>query len=520
MPRTLVEYRVFIGSPSGLEEERDSFRKKIDRFNKVHGNPSGVIFSAVGWEDARSSAGRPQELINKDLCTCDYAVFLFHDRWGSPTGSGKSSGTEEEWEVAEQLYEEKRIRNIHLFFKDVDSGRQRDPGPQYQRVKEFKEAIETGRKYLFNSYPHVSDFCNKLEELLAEWKDSHSRNQSDHLSLGPTVPLSSSTTEDLGYRSLRPDYGFWLNEAKQLLMPSNRDAQGVLVFANRAFRAATTESEWASAENLRGIARHQLSDLAGAMESFNAIIGKLLNSTGIDQKRILADALVNKGVTLAALGRHEDRIFVCDDVVTRFGCSTDSALQEQVAIALSNKGSSFSTLGRIDEEIATHTDIVSRFGTSTLPVIREAVARALVNKGIALSEKLKFAEAITVYDDVISRFETNKESGLQKYSSIALLNKANSLERLGLLDDAIDTNDRLICRFFSDPELPLREDVAWALLNKAKILRDLMRFEEAILACNDLINRFRTATEPSLQERVDEAYDLKAALKRQNSIAA
>jgi hypothetical protein len=74
--------------------------------------------------------GRPQELINEDLRHCDYAVFVLHDQWGSPTGTGYSSGTEEEWSLAEELYKANKIRNIALFFKQVDAHQMHDPGKQ------------------------------------------------------------------------------------------------------------------------------------------------------------------------------------------------------------------------------------------------------------------------------------------------------------------------------------------------------------------------------------------------------
>jgi hypothetical protein len=108
---------VFIGSPGGLSEERERFRDVLEKFSLYHGSDKDVQYSPVGWEDTVGGVGRPQELINQDLRQCDYAVFLLHDRWGSPTGSGHSSGTEEEWKLAEELYALTKIRNIALFLR-------------------------------------------------------------------------------------------------------------------------------------------------------------------------------------------------------------------------------------------------------------------------------------------------------------------------------------------------------------------------------------------------------------------
>jgi Domain of unknown function (DUF4062) len=104
MSRSITQYRVFIGSPGGLVDERTRFRDNLHRFNETHAEPRGVMFYPVGWEDTLAGAGRPQAIINEDLKQCDYAVFVFHDRWGTTTGGGYSSGTEEEWKLAEDLY--------------------------------------------------------------------------------------------------------------------------------------------------------------------------------------------------------------------------------------------------------------------------------------------------------------------------------------------------------------------------------------------------------------------------------
>src|ERR1700709_631898 len=102
MPRIITVYRVFIGSPSGLEAERERFRDILRRFSRVHARHHDVEFEPVGWEDTLPGKGRPQAKINEDLTRCDYAVFAFHDRWGSATGNGTMVGTEEEWEIAER----------------------------------------------------------------------------------------------------------------------------------------------------------------------------------------------------------------------------------------------------------------------------------------------------------------------------------------------------------------------------------------------------------------------------------
>jgi hypothetical protein len=90
----------------------------------------------------------------------------------------------------------------------------------------------------------------------------------------------------------------------------------------------------------------------------------------------VAKALVNKGITLGALGRGEEALGVYDDVVARFGAATELALREPVAMALVNKGVTLGTLGRSEEEIAVYDDVVARFGAVEEPELKDLVERA------------------------------------------------------------------------------------------------------------------------------------------------
>ena len=73
-----------IGSPAVLHDERVCFKDKLRRYTALNAEHRRVLFQPVGWEDSVGGAGRPQALINEDLKQCDYAVFVFHDRYGSP----------------------------------------------------------------------------------------------------------------------------------------------------------------------------------------------------------------------------------------------------------------------------------------------------------------------------------------------------------------------------------------------------------------------------------------------------
>src|SRR5262245_46837879 len=99
MPTQITKLRVFIASPGGLDGFRKTFNNTLAEYNRLEALPLGMLFEAVCWETTIDGHSRAQELINKELRTCDYVVFMLRDRWGSaPDKTSKySSGFEEEW---------------------------------------------------------------------------------------------------------------------------------------------------------------------------------------------------------------------------------------------------------------------------------------------------------------------------------------------------------------------------------------------------------------------------------------
>ena len=476
MPKTLMQYRVFIGSPGGLEEERRCFRHRLERYTAVHSEPHGVAFQPVGWEETIGGAGRPQELINKDLSECDYAVFILHDRWGSPTGSGHTSGVEEEWAISEKLYKANKIRNIALFFKKVDPRQMRDPGAQLAAVLAFKKRIEDEKRYLFRQYDPIDQFAEMLEGHLASWLRDH-----ESAATGPLAGNLAITGRAAGAPPpASPGFDYWIVEADRLLETGTPDHNAALFCATKATNAATSDVEWARATNFAGIAQFHLGKLDESIAVFTSIIERFATSIDADRREWQVKALVNKGVTLGALSRSAEEIAVYDDLLARFGTATELPLREQVANALVNKGVRLGALDRSAEAIAVYDDLLARFGTATELPLREPVAKALVNKGVRLGALDRSAEAIAVYDDLLARFGTATELPLREQVAKALVNKGFRLGALDRSAEEIAVYDDLLARFGTATELPLREQVAKALFNKGFRLGALDRSAEAI----------------------------------------
>jgi uncharacterized protein YjbI with pentapeptide repeats len=179
---------VFIASPSGLEAERRLFQETLREFSEEISS-RGLSFAPIGWELTLGGVGRPQELINKDLVTCDYFVLVLGDRWGSaPLAHGTAkftSGCEEEFNLALECLADssKPMRQVVVFFKDINKKMLNDPGPQLKQVLEFKRYLEDSKKHLFLSFETIPTFQKQLRRYLAQWASDHKPGPPEHIAL-------------------------------------------------------------------------------------------------------------------------------------------------------------------------------------------------------------------------------------------------------------------------------------------------------------------------------------------------
>jgi len=74
--------------------------------------------------------------------------------------------------------------------------------------------------------------------------------------------------------------------------------------------------------------------LKGAAKILSVDQPPMVTSVGV--RRV--ERLFNMGVALGAVGRSDEAIDVCDDVLARYGDAPEPALREQVARALVNRG--------------------------------------------------------------------------------------------------------------------------------------------------------------------------------------
>jgi len=274
---------------------------------------------------------------------------------------------------------------------------------------------------------------------------------------------------------------------------------------DRALAAGTADDETTAILLVnKGIALGELGREDEAIRVCDEVVSRFADAPEAGIREQVVRALLSKDITLGQLGRGEEAIRVSDEVVSRFADAPEAGIREQVAKALLNKGVRLGELGRREEAIRVYDEVVSRFGDAP-ETIREQVARALVNKGVVLGELGRREEAIRVYDEVVSRFPDATEAGVHEQVARALFSKAVTLGQLGRGEEEIRVYDEVASRFSDAPEAGIRQQVASALFNKGFRLGHLGRGEEEILVYDEVASRFGDAPEAGIRQQVASA---------------
>jgi tetratricopeptide (TPR) repeat protein len=253
----------------------------------------------------------------------------------------------------------------------------------------------------------------------------------------------------------------------------------------------------------------------------------------------LAVEAFNRGLSLIEKGKLERGVFYCDLAVRRArDHARDPAMCDLTACALHCKASALTELGRFDEAIEACNQVLDRFGHAREPELREHVARALVSKGTLLLSAARrtpgrYEETLGVFDEVVDRYRDAAEPSLREHVAKAIVSRLTVVveletpeatmrqlapsharidqacrkvdlgqpaEALSYFDDAISRRGGAI-----DPVS--RTIVAEALYNKAATLNRLGRFDDAVTCFDEVVERFGDATDPSQRAMVARALE-------------
>ena len=176
MPSSIKVVKVFIGSPGGLDTERQAAQRIVSEVNRSHSEHWGCQLKLVGWEETLPGYRRAQSLINQDLDKCEYFVGVLWNHWGSRPDddeSGYTSGFEEEFERARSRIDNGTMKDIALFFRVIPQAQLNDRGPSVTKVIEFKERCVREHKPLFKSFDNPIEFESLFRATIEEigWRE-------------------------------------------------------------------------------------------------------------------------------------------------------------------------------------------------------------------------------------------------------------------------------------------------------------------------------------------------------------
>lgn len=186
MSDTLKIIRVFIGSPGGLEQERQAALDVVDSVNRSHSEQWGCHLKLFGWENAIPGYVRPQSKINEDLDRCHYFLGVLWNRWGSNPSTevdGYTSGFEEEFVRAKGRIEAGFMKDMAIYFKEVEVPSGMQPGEEIQKVLTFRQQCIDEKKVFFKGFVDANSFRDVVREKLEEigWRETEISLQVDQL---------------------------------------------------------------------------------------------------------------------------------------------------------------------------------------------------------------------------------------------------------------------------------------------------------------------------------------------------
>ncbi len=157
MPTHSKVYRVMIGSPSDLSDERLAATAAVNDWNVQHADAEGAVLLPVKWEThaTPTSGVRPQSTINDQLVDrCDILVGMFWTKLGTATGVA-ASGTVEEIDrfVAAG-------KPAMLYFSERKAAKDKVDPKQLAKLQKFKAA--TYKKSLVGSFASAAELKRVL----------------------------------------------------------------------------------------------------------------------------------------------------------------------------------------------------------------------------------------------------------------------------------------------------------------------------------------------------------------------
>jgi hypothetical protein len=249
MVRQGRQLRIFLASPSDVDDERSRVKHVVSGLNRTLGESEGVHLDLVRWETHAwpGFGADAQAVINREIEPGDIFVGILWRRIGTPTHRAMS-GTVEEFERAYELWVETGRPTMLWYFNTTPFYPTREDLEQFRSVLDFKERLgEKGALFwLYNNPGKFEDdvrthLYKEVQAQLRVPSGGRGEDPSRNLVLGVLV---SSRNVGQGYRTLaglaratglsEPEVERVIDGHPDLIMKSRRpDPKGAALFKLR-----------------------------------------------------------------------------------------------------------------------------------------------------------------------------------------------------------------------------------------------------------------------------------------------
>jgi tetratricopeptide (TPR) repeat protein len=203
-----------------------------------------------------------------------------------------------------------------------------------------------------------------------------------------------------------------------------------------------------------------------------------------------------------------------DEMLSRHGDSSDSAVQEYCTKALINKG--WTLADKLNDPagaVSLYDDLLHRYGDSSEPAIHIQCVNALISKSRVLEKKLNDpigavaaycilannlndpASVVAVYDALLHRYGDSAVSGVQEQCAKALFNKGWTLNRMHDVAGAVACYDDLLARYSQSENSVIQAQCQMTLANTVEPLLVWGRNAEAIPRIRQVLARTDAANQ-------------------------
>ena len=158
----------------------------------------------------------------------------------------------------------------------------------------------------------------------------------------------------------------------------------------------------------KAIALGALNEYGNALALYDELIPELEKLTIPSANWLLSQSRFNRAIDLANLRKSEEAILAFDEYVRLYRNAPDGWTQVLVAAAIREKAHILSEIGRINEAIHTCDELITLYGTSQHPQVSRSVIETLLLKAQLLFSRDGPQEALKLYEDILKRVEEGR----------------------------------------------------------------------------------------------------------------